>query len=176
MGPECSTGGLCARGEEAMTATGELRRPSARHCPHRPHPRPTSRSRHEASSKRRAAGALHSLHRSRLSGPEPKPTRDTSVSRGVSESKPCPDNDARTTETGVKGDASKPHPILRAERSPLRAGSLPPPMTQMLRDQRSPRPPITRKNPAITTKTCPARTPVKYPLVPPRLAGEGDRG
>ena len=86
---------------------------------------------------------MHSLQRSRLPGPEPESTRDTSVRSGVSHAQAATHVQQRLALKAM-------HPSrTRSSRgtNSLRAGKIPPPMTQMPRDQRSPRPPITRKNP-----------------------------
>jgi hypothetical protein len=79
-----------------------------------PHGQPAHHA-HVASKKRRAVGALSFL-----------PTEQAvwaSAGANTRHSgqllrKQCPANRARTAETDVKGDASMPHPILRAETIP----------------------------------------------------------
>ncbi len=79
-----------------------------------PHGQPAHHA-HVASKKRRAVGALSFL-----------PTEQAVWARAGANTrhsgqvlrKQCPANRARTAETDVKGDASMPHPILRAETIP----------------------------------------------------------
>ena len=74
-----------------------------------PHGQPAHHA-HVASKKRRAVGALSFLPTEQVAGARAGANTRHSGQR--------PGKVARTAETDVKGDASMPHPILRAERIP----------------------------------------------------------